>query len=137
MTTPATVRALAPEYAAETDEVLMTYLDFAAQRLDARAFGGVYAQAVAYLAAHILTIARRGVAGGAGGGAGAGQGASGAVTAVSTGDWSVSFAGGLNGSEGGVDTLAEASLMTTRFGKEFLALRRTRAASRSRVIKPG
>lgn len=137
MTTPALVRILAPEYVAEDDTTLQVFLDLAAARLDAAAFGNVYAQANAYLAAHILTIARRGVAGAAGSGAGAGQGASGAVTAISTGDWSVSFAGGMNGSEGGVDTLAESSLMTTRFGKEFLALRRTRQAGRSRVIKPG
>lgn len=134
MTTPLLIRTVAPEYKDETDEVLTVWLDLAAQRLDETTWGKVYAQALAYLAAHLLTVARRGVSGLPGSGAGAGQGASGAVTSISTGDWSIGFAGGMNGSEGGVDTLAESSLLTTRFGKEFVALRRTRPASRSRVI---
>lgn len=137
MTTPAKLRILAPEFKTDDDDTLAVYLELAAERMDSRAWGNVYGQAVAYLAAHILTIARRGDASAAGGGAGAGQGGTGAVSSISTGDWSVSFGGSLTGAEGGVDTLAEASLMTTRHGKEYLALRRTRAAGRSRVIRPG
>jgi len=136
MTTPLLVKTLAPEYAAETDETLAVWLDLAAQRLDASVWGGVYGQAVAYLAAHLLTVARRGIAGLPGSGAGAGQGGAGSVDSVSTGDWSVGFAGGLSGGEGNTDLLAESSYLTTRFGKEFVSLRRSRPASRSRLVRP-
>lgn len=135
MTTPLLVKTIAPVYAGETDETLQVWLDLAAARMDAASFGALYAQANAYLAAHLLTVARRSVPAQAGSGSGGGTGATGAIDSVSTGDWSISFGGSLTGAETG-DVLAESSLMTTAFGKEFLAIRRTRAASRSRIIRP-
>lgn len=108
--TPDKIRAIAPELAGETDETLSTFIDLAAERMTPSAWGSVYGTAVAYLAAHLRTVALRDHAG--------------AVSSVSVGRWSVSY------------STEPGPLGATRFGQEYLALMRTRAAGRSRLIRP-
>lgn len=135
--TPDKVRTLAPEFSDDSDEVLTTWIELARERMAAPSvWGRVYGTAVAYLAAHLKTIAARGAADEAGSGAGAGLGGVGPVTSAKVGRWSVTMGGAMTGAESGLDAKADASLVTTRHGKEFLALRRTRSAGKSRIIRP-
>ncbi len=134
--TPDKVRTLAPEFASDPDELLQVFIDLALEMTSAPAWGNVYGTAVAYLAAHLKTVADQGDSSASGAGAGAGQGAVGPVTGMSVGRWSWSFGGKLNGSESGLDAGADGSLVTTRHGKMFLMLRKTRANGKARLIRP-
>ena len=112
--------AIAPEL--EGDEHLETFVELAAGRLSAKVFGARYPEAVAYLAAHLLTMSKRvsenGVASG------------GAVASVSTGGLSLSF-----GQSNGQSSAADESLKSTHYGQEFLAIRATRAAVKGLLIR--
>jgi len=115
-------KQIAPEYANEDDATIAVFIDLAAQRLGGPlVWGAVYTQAVAYLAAHLLAVSRAGVDGSGG--------TSAEVTSKRTGDLAVGYASsGIGGDD--------AALAATRFGKEFLALRSTRAVGRASVIRP-
>ncbi len=135
--TPDKVRAIAPEFKDDPDEVLQVFLDLALEiHGDASPWGNVYGTAMAYFAAHLQAVAAQGDPDATGAGAGAGQGASGAVTGMAVGRWSWSFGGNLNGSEGGMDPGLYGSLVTTRHGKMYLFLRKTRPNARGRLIRP-
>lgn len=116
------LKAIAPELATETDERLSTFLELAAQRISARVFGRVYAQAACYLAAHLLTLANRATQAGV---AGAGP-----VASVGTGGLSVSF-----GQIATNTATADASLKSTSYGLEFLALRSSRAGTKPMLVR--
>src|SRR5690554_2415261 len=102
------LKFVAPEFADLDDSVLDMALALAAQRISARAFGRLYQQAAAYLAAHILATSR-GLAGEVGIG--------GQITSVTTGDLSI---GGTAASTGSV---GDDGLASTVYGARFLELR--------------
>lgn len=129
--TPEKLRKIAPEFAAKDDDTLAFYLDLAQERLDARAWGKPFSTAVCLLTAHLATTLLAESEGAA-----AGTGAAGQVTQVTVGRWSMQFGKGLSGAESGLDPAADGSLVQTRYGREFLALRKTRAAGRSRLVSP-
>lgn len=114
------LKTIAPELASEPDERLDTFLTLAAQRVGPKAFGRVYQQAVAYLAAHLLTVSNRA--------RDTGMAAAGPVASVGTGGLSVSF--------GAVVAMGDESLSTTSYGLEFIELRESRPSSKGRLIIP-
>jgi len=111
------LKAIAPEFASETDDTLDLFIGLAAQTLDASVWpSAIYQQAVAYLAAHKLTIRDRGQQQSAQTGGG---GAAGPVESVSTGDLSVGYGSASGFSGGGAGTTA---LGQTHYGQQFLEL---------------
>lgn len=109
----ATLKALAPQYASEPDDTLEVFLSMAAEQMDAEAWGTLYEQGAAYLAAHLLTLRDRGQQAAGHGGA------AGAVTSVSEGDQSIGYAGGGSTAQ----TPTEEALSSTTYGEQFLQLR--------------
>lgn len=134
--TPDKVRLLAPEFAADPDELLTVFIDIALDMTSAAAWGKVYGTAIAYLAAHLKTVADQGDPSASGAGPGAGMGTTGGVASMAVGRWNVSFGGMLTGAEAGLDPGADGSLVTTRHGKMYLMLRKSRAAGKARLIRP-
>jgi hypothetical protein len=114
------LKAIAPELEGETDERLDTFLELASQRVGPKAFGKLYAQAVVYLAAHLLTLSNRA--------RDAGVAAAGPVTSVGTGGLSLSF--------GAASSMGDESLSSTIYGLEFLEIRDSRPSSKGRLIIP-
>lgn len=107
------LRAIAPELAGVDDATVDVFLGLAAERMDATAWGDLFQQGAVYLAAHLCVLAQRAAATGVSGGAGP-------VSAIKTGDVSVSF-----GAIGGVIATASMQAMsTTPHGLQYLALRR-------------
>lgn len=111
------LKSVAPELGDEEDERLERFIEMAAQRISAKVFGKVYPQAVAYLAAHMVTLSNRkrdtDVA------------AAGPVTSVSTGGLSMQFDGG--GPEGD-------ELDSTPYGRQFQQLRDSRARTKGMLL---
>lgn len=105
-----TLKFVAPEFEDLPDATLDKALELAAQRISARAFGAIYEQAAAYMAAHILATSR---------GTQAEAGIGGQITSVSTGDLSI---GGQ-----ALDTTGagDSALASTPYGARFLELRAT------------
>ena len=101
---------VAPEFEDLADGVKDQAIAFAGQRISAEAFGRLYQQAIAYLAAHILASARGDVSSGE-------AGAIGQITSIRTGDLQI---GGqaLAGVEG-----ANASLASTSYGQRYLEIK--------------
>lgn len=113
-------RALAPDLCDETDERVGVFIELAARRLCAAAWGAVYLDAVVYLAAHELI---RSPADGSGSDAST---SGGPITSKKAGDLSESYGASKAGSMAKSNTDAE--LSETLYGRKFLALRDTRAA---------
>ena len=122
MTSLALFRALIPAMASIADAVVEQYLETASCRLSAVAFGIKWQEASVWLAAHIMFR----VVPGAGGVV---PGTTGAVSALKTGDESISFS--VSAATG---TAVDADLAGTAYGAQFLALRNTRAASAATFI---
>lgn len=102
------VKFVAPEFDSLPDATIDMAIEFAVQRVSARAFGSLYQQATAYLAAHILAT-RDGIA--------AESGITGGITSVRTGDLAVSGGALTTG------TTEEAAIGSTSYGARFLELR--------------
>lgn len=117
------LKEIAPEFASEDAARLDLFVELAAARISAPVFGKVYPQALAYLAAHLLSVSARSASAGAGG-------AAGPVTSATTGGVSVSF----GQAQVSVST-TDAALSTTGYGLEFLALRNSRAGTKMRIIR--
>ena len=94
-----------------TDPQIQTAIEVALTRLHPQEWGVLYAQAVAYMAGHVLL--RAGVAGSVG---------AGAVTSKGTGGLSESYAPG-----------SDADMGTTSAGVDYLALRK-RAIMPARIV---
>lgn len=112
-----TFNAIAPALA--TDVNADAFLGFAVDQLNPVVFGRQYELAVAYLAAHMLTIARRSEEGGPAGGG------SGPVTSERAGEVSRQY--------GQMSVTGKGDLAyynTTPFGMEFLRIRRLRVGTR-------
>lgn len=116
------LKALAPEFEGEEPARLALFVELARARISESVFGAVYPQAVAYLAAHLLSVSARAQASGAGAG--------GPVASASTGGVSVSF-----GQSSAHKTLGDESLSTTAYGLEFLALRNSRPGTKLTIVR--
>lgn len=118
------LKQIAPELEGEDDERLETFVEMASMRISAKVFGKVYPQAVAYLAAHLVTVSNRG--------RDQGVAAAGQVQQMRTGGQSISF--GSSGAASGGSTGDEA-LASTPYGQEFLTLRNSRARTKGLLIR--
>lgn len=123
MSTVALVRSVAPALSSFTDDQVTVALAEASAFLDVRAFGGMVTYALAYYAAHLLALQEVAEA--------SGPGTSGAVIARRTGDLSEAFlATGANPTTGDYD------LASTIYGRRFIHIRNSRAATAPFVVKP-
>lgn len=126
------LQAFAPEFVGDTRIALA--LSLAAQQMATSAvWGNVYDQAVAYLAAHLLTSWGPLAGSGSGGGAG---GVAGPVTSESAGDVSRSYGSVGSGVSGGL-SVSDAMLAATRYGQQYIALRRGRAEGAPGLVQAG
>ena len=114
---------VAPELSGEPLSRIGLFLELAAARISPAVFGKVYPQAVAYLAAHLMTVSGRAEA--------TGSASPGAVQSATTGGVSVSF-----GASTAHKTLGDESLSSTAYGLEYLALRNSRAGTKMKLIRP-
>lgn len=103
--TPADIKTLFPEFAAESDARIQLLLDQALLSVNASVWGNKADFGIQYLTAHLLTVLNRG-----------GGGASGPITSEKVGDLQRSYA-----SSGAVTH----ELGSTGYGLEFLRLRRS------------
>jgi hypothetical protein len=132
MTALTTFRRIAREFAAIADGEVEEWLADAASSMAPPArWGAVYDQAVANLAAHLMT---RG---------GAGQvltpgdptvAAAGGATSITTGRLAVSFGSSGGAGAGRASDGSEDDYTTTKYGLRYLALMKTRAARLPRVL---
>ena len=116
--------AIAPQYATEDPARIATFTALAKEQIALNVFGGMYNQAVAYLTAHLMTLADRQLAGG-----GSSWGAGGPVNSASTGGVSVSY--GWDIAWGKWD----ADLISTPYGVWFLTQWNKRRGSGMRLIR--
>lgn len=131
-TQQAMLEAFAPEFVG--DSRLSLALELAAQQMASETiWGAVYDQAVALLAAHLLT--GWGPAAGSGSGVAAGQNA-GPVTSETAGDVSRSY-GHVTSNIAGGASITDALLAATTHGRAFLALRKGRAAGSPGLVLAG
>lgn len=118
------IDAIAPELASQPTSTKEVFVALAREGMSASKWGKVYEQAVAYKAAHLMTMSNvannplRKLNGG------------GAITSVKTGGESISFAN----AGAGASTAEEASWSETSYGRRYLQLRKTRAATMPRVV---
>lgn len=111
------LRAFAPELASVSDGDAGTMITAVTATLTGSAWGdAVFPQAVAYLAAHLLTLQARAAA------MAVGLAGAGPLTSAGTGGLSLGFGGG--GFTGSEDVV----LSTTAHGQQFIRLRNSRAA---------
>lgn len=115
MTIAQTIEDIAPELASIDPDRRDRIIALAENQVSAKVFGDLYEAAVAYLAAHMLTMAGR-------------SGKAGAVTSISEGQLSIGYQAGQNVS----------GLMATSYGQEFVRLRSQRViAPRTRMVDCG
>lgn len=114
---------IAPEFEGEDQQRLESFIEMAALRLSPRIFGRLYPQAVAYLAAHLLSVSGRARE--------AGRTAAGPLASITTGGQSISFA-----QSGALASLGDEALKSTSYGLEFLAIRNSRAGTKMKLIRP-
>lgn len=120
-----TLEAIAPHLVADETRA-STFLTMAANRLSSDAFGDFYVEACAWLAAHLMTVAALDD--------GAEASSLGGVSERKAGDLSIKFAASSSSSsipEG------DQSLVSTRYGREFIALRNSCPDSVANVIAVG
>ena len=124
MSSLALYRALVPGHAAVLDATVETWLELAARRHSAAAFGTVYAEAMVWWAAHFVELTP-------GTGAGSSSGSTvGQILSQKDGDLSVTYANTTSsGGSGGTGDLT-----TTRYGQLYLDLRNSRAAMAPGVV---
>ena len=121
MATADTVVLIAPEFLGDAN--LDDFITLAVSMMEPSAWGELYGQAVAYLTAHLMTMASRGSSGG--------SGVSGPVTMRKAGDVAESY-GSINVQ---VDS-ADAWLMLSQYGITFLGLRSMLSITGPRLAGP-
>ena len=115
MTIAQIIEDIAPELASVDTDRRDRIIALAENQVSAKVFGDLYETAVAYLAAHMLTVAGR-------------QGNAGAIGSISEGQLSIGYQAGQNVS----------GLMATSYGQEFARLRRQRVVGpRTRMVDCG
>lgn len=126
MTSLELYRSLIPGHENVANPTITTWLELAARRHDASAWGAVYAEGMVFWAAH--RIERLPGSGACGGGASE----VGPITAQSDGDLSRSY--GAAGGSGASSSAIDAELSTTRYGLLYLDLRDTRPGAGPDVV---
>lgn len=121
------VVAFAPRFTG--DARIAVFTDLAAQALTPSAWGAVYAQALALMVCHMLTIYPPDVDADT-----SAVDAAGPATSKTTGDVSITY--GASAVTVEVDQ-EDAELMRTAYGRRFLALRNARPGATARLIQPG
>lgn len=135
MSTPAYMKLLIPEFASVDDDTLRFWLEESASIIaEATWWGDDYNRALAYRAAHEYKTANAQVDDDT-------QflsmaGITGQVSSLKTLDWSVGFTGILNGSESGFDAAIDGDLLTTVYGKKFIALRNSKETDLTYKYEP-
>jgi hypothetical protein len=119
-------RSLVPAHSSVVDGTVEVWLELAARRHTATAWGAVYPEAMVWWAAH--QIERLPGSGASGGGASE----VGVVTSQSDGDLSRTYAVPSEATASGPD----AALNSTRYGQLYLELRNSRAASAPTRVSP-
>lgn len=136
MSTPALLKIYAPEFIGYNDAVIQPFLDLAIRSHNAGFWGSLFADAMAYYGAHLLKASGvnsdgTGVVVG-----GAGSGVSGAIASQKDGDLARSYGNNAALSGGaGAGTIEESTLMETRYGRTYLAMRKTRAAGKPYTVQ--
>lgn len=131
MTTLATFRLIAGEFAAILDTDVEGWLALAASSMDAARWGAVYPEAQANLAAHLMTRSGVGQAPVAGDPL---TSAPGGATSITTARLAVSFGNGGGVGAGRASDGSEDDLTTTKYGLRYIALMKSRAARLPRVL---
>lgn len=128
----ATLKRIAPQYAAISESELGEWLAQAAASMAPPAlWGAVYDEAVAQLAAHLMTRSGVGQAQVAGDPMAS---AAGGATSITTGRLAVSFGSAGGAGAGRASDGSEDDLTTTKYGLRYIALMKTRAARLPRVL---
>lgn len=127
------LRLIAPQYATISDGDAQAWIDLAASSVaNADLWGAVYPEALANLAAHLMTRA------GVGTSPAAGDAAStigGSITSLRTGDLAVSYGGTGGAGAGRSSDGSDDDYTTTKYGLRFIALRQSRAARAPRWVR--
>ena len=126
MSSVATFQSLIPEYASAAEADIEVWLEVAASLHTASRWGSVYATAMCFYAAHCMKSLGYGLAA-----PGSVAGASGAVTSRKKGDLAESYG---DGGASKAATASDAELMTTAYGRRYLAIRRSRASGRAGIL---
>ena len=121
MATADTVVLIAPEFLG--DAQLDSFIELSVSMMSSSAWGDLYGQAVAYLTAHLMTMAAQG--------ASSGGGASGPVSSLKAGDVAESY-GTVNVQ---VDS-ADAWLMSSQYGSAFIGIRSMLSVTGPRLAGP-
>ena len=121
-----TLAAIDPRFVVDETRA-STFLTIAGSRLSSDAFGTSYVEACAWLAAHLMTVAALDD--------GAEASSLGGVSERKAGDLSVKYAASSSSSSSVPE--GDQSLVTTRYGREFIALRNTCPDSVANVIAIG
>lgn len=117
MTAIEIIRLVAPEFAGTSDEVLNQWIEVVRPMVSKKQFGKLYEQGLAYLVAHKMKMA--GLGDNPLGDLGT-VGVGFAIGSVSEGGSSISF-----GASQSSNLVADAELGLTRYGVEFLQIRRS------------
>lgn len=134
MSTPDLVRIYAPEFAAYDDPTIQPFLDLAIRGSNPAFWGSLFADAMAFLAAHML---KQSGVNADGTGVVAGFDSSvGTLTAQKDHKLSRAYANAAAaGGGGGASTPEESELMETSYGRRFLAMRKTRSGGKPGVVQ--
>jgi hypothetical protein len=124
--TLANYRILIPAHASVSNGTVNAWLGIAIRRHSALAWGAVYGEAMLFYAAHFVD--RLPSSGGAGSG-----GATGPLTSQRDGDLSRSYAAPASS---GSSSSSDDALATTEYGRAYLDLRDSRAATGPMVVTP-
>lgn len=118
-------REIATEFSAVADATVENWIERASNRHTAASFGAaaVFAEAMAYYAAHLMKMQERAAAASGGGGGGAGVGS---VTSHRAGKWAVGYGG--TGSASSKFDKSEQDLLQTTYGMTYLSIVNTRSA---------
>ena len=111
--TPATIKEVLTEFAEVSSTRIQIFLDFAAQQMNATAWGVKYDQGLIYLTGHLLKLDAEAATGG---------GAAGPVTAEAVGQVSASYQVG--------ESFSNSEFGSTVYGRRYLELSRTVFARR-------
>ncbi len=118
----AVLKAVAPEYREMPEDGLRTWIELAEPYVSENMFGKMYYHALAYLAAHKMSL---NIPSGNGSGGSMSVSVKDAMNVASytEGSTSISFSSPAASAGGGTDA-AEAEYLTTAYGMQFLAIRK-------------
>lgn len=113
------IRAVAPEFQAKTEEELRVWIEIAEPYISESRFGGLYSQAIAYLAVHKMSLNAQ--SSGQEEGLNISLKDSMGIASISEGSTSVSFS---NAAMGAGASDGDAEYLLTAYGLQFLEIRK-------------